>query len=129
MKEETNALERNKTWEVAFPKAKQPVWCKWVYTLKYKAAGSSERYKARLVGKGYTQAYGIDYQETFAPKAKMNIFVIYCSYVWMVFTAVWCQKIISVWQQRSPPSGFDGNLGHKVCQLKKGFIWLQTSKA
>ena len=67
-----NALERNQTWEIVeLPKEKKTVGCKWVYALKYKTDGSLERYKSRLVAKGFTQTFGIDYQETFAPVAKI----------------------------------------------------------
>ena len=45
---------------------------KWVFIVKCKPDGSIERYKARLVTQGFTQIYGIDYQETFAPITKIN---------------------------------------------------------
>ena len=52
MREEMSALEKNKTWEIVErPKGKNIVDCKWIFTLKYKADGSLERHKARLVAK------------------------------------------------------------------------------
>nr|KYP40770.1 Retrovirus-related Pol polyprotein from transposon TNT 1-94 [Cajanus cajan] len=73
MELEMEALEKNNTWKlVTLPPGKKPVGCKWVYTVKYRADGTIERYKVRLVAKGFTQTYGVDYLETFAPVAKMN---------------------------------------------------------
>jgi hypothetical protein len=73
MLEELAALEKNKTWElVSFPVGKKVVSCKWVYALKQDLDGKIKRYKARLVVRGYSQTYGIDYDETFAPVAKMS---------------------------------------------------------
>lgn len=67
------ALRKNDTWDVVeLPREKKIVGCKWVFTVKSKADCTVERYKARLVAKGFTQTHGIDYQETFAPVAKIN---------------------------------------------------------
>ena len=74
MNEEMKSLQKNETWElVDRPQGKKPVGCRWVYTMKYKADGKIERFKSRLVAKGYTQTYGIDYTNTFLPVAKINI--------------------------------------------------------
>ena len=73
MNDEMKSLQKNETWElVDHPPGKKPVGCRWVYTVKHKADGTIERFKARLVEKGYTQTYGIDYTNTFAPIAKIN---------------------------------------------------------
>lgn len=72
MDAELLALDKNQTWEIVdLPPNKKPIGCKWVYKIKYDAAGQIDRYKARLVAKGYTQEYGGDYTEVFSPVAKM----------------------------------------------------------
>ena len=66
-------MKKNGTWESSeLPPGKKPVGCKWIFTVKYKADGSIERLKVCLVTKEFTQSYGIDYQETFAPMTKLN---------------------------------------------------------
>ncbi|RWR74934.1 Integrase, catalytic core [Cinnamomum micranthum f. kanehirae] len=72
MQEEISALNKNCTWElVSKPKNVTPVTCKWVYKLKKRADGTIDRYKARLVACGFSQQYGLDYDETFSHVAKM----------------------------------------------------------
>ena len=56
---------------VDLPLGQFVVGCRWVYKIKTKADESVEQCKAHLVAKGFTQEYGIDYEETFAPVARL----------------------------------------------------------
>ncbi|XP_043692860.1 uncharacterized mitochondrial protein AtMg00820-like [Telopea speciosissima] len=71
MAEEFNALLRIDTWSLV-PRTTQMnlIGNKWVYRIKQKADGSLERYKTRLVAKGFHQQHGLDYGETFSPVVK-----------------------------------------------------------
>lgn len=68
MSEEFSALQRQGTWSlVPFHPSQHVVGCKWVYKIKHNPDSSIARYKATLVVKGFHQAYGIDYTNTFSP--------------------------------------------------------------
>ena len=68
-----DALKKNDTLDlVSLPPGKKTVGCRWVYTVKHNEDDSVDKYKAKMVAKGYTQKYGVDYDETFAPVAKIN---------------------------------------------------------
>ena len=73
MNKEYNSIMKNQTWGLTeLPEDKTPIGCKWLFKYKLKSDGSIERFKERLVAKGYTQKEGIDFEDTFAPVAKLN---------------------------------------------------------
>ena len=75
-------MEKNEPGDmVELPKGKKTVGCKWIFTIKYKVSEIIEKYKARFIAKGFTQTYGIDYQETFSLVTKMNTIHILLSLV------------------------------------------------
>ena len=70
---EINELIGNRTWEEEkLRDGVNEVTSKWVFTVKYNIDGSIERYKARLVARGFTQIYGQDFEETFAPTIRID---------------------------------------------------------
>ena len=69
--DEIVTLTTNGTWQpVQLPKGAKPIGCRWVFKVKHNADGTVERYRARLVAKGYSQHPGFDYDEKFSPTAK-----------------------------------------------------------
>nr|GEY45532.1 putative zinc finger, CCHC-type [Tanacetum cinerariifolium] len=68
MEDELNSMSKNHIWKLAeLLMGAKPVRCKWVYKTKLDPNENVERYKTRLVAKGYTQKEGVDYKETFSP--------------------------------------------------------------
>ena len=66
--------QRNEMWElVQLPQRKKVIGVMWLYTPKFNANGTLEKLKARMVAKGYTQSYWIDFFEIFTHVAKFNI--------------------------------------------------------
>ena len=73
MAEEISAIERNKTWcLVKAPPGIKPIGVKWVFRSKKDQTGVVVKHKARLVVKGYSQKFGIDYEEIYALVARFD---------------------------------------------------------
>lgn len=69
------SLIHNKTWVLCkLPPNRKTISCKWVFKLKRKANGDIEKYKARLVARGFTQEKGFDFNETYSPTARLTTF-------------------------------------------------------
>ncbi|KAK2401665.1 putative mitochondrial protein [Trifolium repens] len=73
MQEELNQFERSEVWDlVPRPEDVNVIGTKWVYKNKSDENGTVTRNKARLVAQGYTQIEGLDFDETFAPVARLE---------------------------------------------------------
>ena len=72
MKEELEKLIRRSTWRIVpKPEGVNIVGSKWVFRLKKDVNGNVTSHRARLVAQGFTQVHGIDFDDTFAPIARM----------------------------------------------------------
>lgn len=135
MQEEYNSLVKNNTWDlVERPSNVVIVDNKWVYKVKDEQNNSPSIFKARLVARGFTQEYGINYYETFSPVVRFTSI--------RIILAIAAQKKMSIRQfdvktaflngdlkenvYMEQPVGFtDGS--QRVCKLKKSLYGLKQS--
>jgi hypothetical protein len=135
MTEEMNSHGENGTWElVSLPLGALLVLCKWVYKLKRNEKGEIVRFKSRLVARGFSQQYGVDFFETFAPvgsKCVLRLLLWFAAFFGLVSgqcdvdTAFLYGELEEEIYMMQPP-GFDDGSG-KVCKLKKGLYGLKQS--
>ncbi len=83
MQEELQQFKLNNVWELVKrpdPRKHNIIGTKWIYRNKQDEHGQVVRNKARLVAQGYTQVEGIDFDETFAPVARLEAICILLAY-------------------------------------------------
>uniref|UniRef100_A0A2N9EDP9 Integrase catalytic domain-containing protein n=1 Tax=Fagus sylvatica TaxID=28930 RepID=A0A2N9EDP9_FAGSY len=135
MADELDALHKTHTWDMTtLPPGKSAVGCKWVYKIKTRADGSVERYKARLVARGFTQEYGIDYEETFAPVARLtsvrSLLAVAAVHHWPLFQMDVKNSFLNgdlleeVYMQ--PPPGYPDSQ-NQVCRLRRALYGLKQA--
>uniref|UniRef100_A0A2N9GXG9 Integrase catalytic domain-containing protein n=1 Tax=Fagus sylvatica TaxID=28930 RepID=A0A2N9GXG9_FAGSY len=135
MADELDALHKTHTWDMTtLPPGKSAVGCKWVYKIKTRADGSVERYKARLVARGFTQEYGIDYEETFAPVARLtsvrSLLAVAAVRHWPLFQMDVKNAFLNgdlleeVYMQ--PPPGYPDSQ-NQVCRLRRALYGLKQA--
>ena len=128
---------KNDTWyESELPKGKRAVSCKWIFTIKYLPNGKIDRRKTRLVARGFTQTYGEDYIDTFAPVAKLHTIRIVLSVATNLGWDLWQMDVKNAFLQGEleeevymlPPPGLEGMVKPgNVLRLKKVIYGLKQS--
>jgi hypothetical protein len=115
MQEEYNFLVINNTWSlVPLPKGRKPISCEWMFKMKHGVDGEVECYKAKLVTRGFTQTFGIDYNKTFAFVAKFVS--IHC------ILALATIEDMEIHQMDVKPTFFNGDFEEKIyMEQPKGF--------
>jgi len=137
MHEELNQFTRNDVWTLV-PRSNKMniIGTKWVFRNKLNESGVITRNKARLVVKGYNQEEGIDYDETFAPMARLEAIRLLLAFVCvsgfklfqMDVKSAFLNGIINVEVYVSQPSGFEDHLlPNHVYKLKKALNGLKQA--
>ncbi|KAI3509130.1 hypothetical protein L1887_24156 [Cichorium endivia] len=137
MDSEMDSIERNDTWELVDPPLdKKPIGVKWVFKTKLNEKGEIDKYKARLVVKGYKQKYGVDFNEVFAPVIRLEtirlVLALAAQQGWEVHQmdvkSAFLNGFLNEEVYVDQPQGYikRGQEG-KVCKLKKALYGLRQA--
>ena len=135
MAEEMDSLKENQVWKlVPLPPEQKLIKSKWVFKLKTRPDGTIQRYKARLVIKGYSQEEDIDYHETFSPVVHWDTVrtLLNISVVEKLVMAQFDVKTAFLYGDlqedifMSQPQGFEDGT-NRVCKLQRSLYGLKQA--
>jgi hypothetical protein len=107
MNDELDQIEKNNTWEMVHTlEGKNIIGSKWIFKNKLNEKGQVVRNKAILVCKGYAQIEELDFDETFAPVARLEAIIIVLAYA--------CHKMFKVYQMDVKSTFLNGDLNEEV---------------
>ncbi|GKF01177.1 putative ribonuclease H-like domain-containing protein, partial [Tanacetum coccineum] len=137
MQEELLQFKLQKVWTLLdLPNGKSPIGTKWVFRNKKDARGIFVRNKARLVAQGYTQEKGIDYDEVFAPVARIEAIRLFLAYASFMGFIVYHMDLKSAFLYSTieeevyvcqPPSFEDLHFPDKVYKVEKALYGLHQA--
>jgi hypothetical protein len=134
---EFRSLMENETWELMeLPAGRKPISCKWVFKVKYGKDGLVDRFKGRLVARGFVQEYGVDYEETFSPVVKFSSIRTLLAFAvekqmlvhqMDVITAFLNGRLEEEIYMEQPEGYVKPGTEHMVCKLKKSLYGLKQA--
>nr|GFA03674.1 retrovirus-related Pol polyprotein from transposon TNT 1-94 [Tanacetum cinerariifolium] len=137
MQEELHEFERLEVWElVPRPDKVMVITLKWIYKVKLDELGGILKNKARLVARGYRQEEGIDFEESFAPVARLEAIQIFLAYAAHRNMVVYQMDVKTTFLNGnlredvyvSQPDGFvDSDNPNHVYKLKKALYGLKQA--
>ncbi|GJQ94742.1 putative ribonuclease H-like domain-containing protein [Tanacetum coccineum] len=137
MQDELLQFRLQKVWRlVDLPKGKHAIGTKWVYRNKKDERGIVVRNKARLVAQGYTQEEGIDYDEVFAPVARIEAIRLFLAYASFMGFIVYQMDVKSAFLYGTieeevyvcqPPGFEDPQFPDKVYKVEKALYGLHQA--
>lgn len=137
MDDEISIIEKNGTRQLTdLPRGAKTIGVKWVYKTKLNQLGEIEKYKARLVAKGYAQQQGVDYDEVYAPIARMDtvrmIIALAAQRSWIIYQldvkSAFLQGELSEEGYVEQPKGYElKDEGRKVYKLNKALYGLKQA--